>query len=164
MDYSAERLGAEIKRLAKDGRRGLQRILHTDPENNKRALALITQPVDEVTYGQFKDVMEQRNHDVDELVDLFSGKIDEPRKFFERVMTCRWKDTETGRYEDRSDVVIPYKSVIEYYRQELHYFKEATKRQRLCPCGCNKPVFGQYKYASETCRKRLQRRKAVVPA
>jgi hypothetical protein len=38
---------------------------------------------------------------VDDLVDILRGKIDDPREFFERAMTCRW------HYEDRSDVVRP---------------------------------------------------------
>ena len=142
----------------------MKRILHADPEHNAKALAAYKDVPLEVTFGQFRDVMEHRNHDVDDLVRLFDGKIDEPRKFFERVMSCRWKNPETGRFGDRSDVVILYKSVIDFYHQELHYFKEAAKRgQRLCECGCGKPVFGQYKFASDTCRKRAQRRKVIVP-
>jgi len=111
----------------------------------------------EITFRDFRELMERRNHDVDGLVDLFRGKIEDPREFFERVMSCRW------HHEDRSDVVIPYKSLIEFYEQELHYFKDAAKRQRLCECACGKPVFGQYKFASDACRKRVQRRKAIVP-
>jgi hypothetical protein len=110
----------------------------------------------EVTFRDFRELMDRRNHDVDGLVDLFRGKIEDPREFFERVMSCRYHG------EDRGDVVIPYKSVIDFYEQELHYFKDAAKRQRLCECGCGKPVFGQYKFASDTCRKRVQRRKAIV--
>jgi hypothetical protein len=107
--------------------------------------------------------MEQRKHDVDELVDMFRGKIEDPREFFTRVMSCKWKNPNPGRYEDRSDVVIPYRSVIEFYRQELHYFRDtAALRQRFCLCGCGRPVFGQFKFASDGCRKRVQRRKAVA--
>jgi hypothetical protein len=164
MEYSAQRLRAEIKQLDKEGRKGLKRILDAEPEHNEKALLLITTPLNEVTFDQFRVVMEQHNHDVAELVMLFRDKIDNAKDFFERVMSCQWRNPDTGRYEERSDVVIPYRSVIEYYRQELHYFKEAAKKkQRLCECGCGKPVFGQYKFASETCRKRLQRRRAIVP-
>jgi len=144
----------------KDSRKGLKRILDADPEHNETALSLVTSQVNEVTFEQFKAVMEQRNHDVDELTLLFRDKIDNPGDFFKRVMSCKSRNLDV----ERSNVVIPYRSVIDYYRQELHYLKEAAKKsQRLCDCGCGKPVFGQYKFASETCRKRPQRRTAVVP-
>ncbi len=78
----------------------------------------------EITYKDFKALMERRNHDADELVDLFRGKIEEPRQFFDRVMSCHWRNPRTGRYEDRSDVVIPYRSVIAFYQQEVHYLQE----------------------------------------
>jgi|SRR5215813_11305130 len=144
----------DIKKLEREGRSGLKRILDADPEHNRRALELITKAVDEITFGQFRLVMENRSHTVSDLVDLFRGKIDDPRDFFERVMSCQWRNPETRRFEDLSDVVIPYRSVIEFYQQELHYFKDATLHQRLCSCGCGKPVFGQYKFASDACRKK----------
>src|SRR5262249_16245171 len=109
----------------------------------------------EITFRDFRELMERRNHDVDGLIDLFRGKIEDPREFFEPVMSCRW------HHEDRSDVVIPYKSLIEFYEQELHYFKDAAKRQRLCECACGKPVFGQYKFASDPSRKPVQLRKPL---
>ena len=55
----------------------------------------------EITFRDFRELMERRSHDVDGLVDLFRGKIEDPREFFERVMSCRYHG------EDRSDVVIP---------------------------------------------------------
>jgi hypothetical protein len=111
----------------------------------------------EITFEQFRDLVTQRGHDVDGLVAMFRGKIDDPREFFERVMSCQW------HYKDRSGVVIPYRSVVEFYAQELHYYKDvAGARQRLCRCGCGRPVFGQYKFASDSCRKRVQRRDADV--
>jgi hypothetical protein len=111
----------------------------------------------EVTFKEFSELMQRRGHDVDELTMLFRGKIEEPREFFERAISCRVKIN--GRFEDRSGVVIPYRSVIEFYEHELHYFKDTAKRaQRYCLCGCGVPVFGQHKFASEGCRKRLQRK------
>ena len=160
MEYSSERLQAEIKQLEKEGRKGLKRILDADPEHNEKALRLVISQVNEVTFEQFKAVVEQRNHTADELTLLFRDEIDNPADLFKRIMSCRSRNLDM----DRSNVVIPYRSVIDYYRQELHYFKEAAKKsQRLCDCGCGKPVFGQHKFASETCRKRVQRRRAVVP-
>jgi hypothetical protein len=64
---------------------------------------------------------------VDDLVDLFRGKIEDPREFFERVMSCKSKLN--GRYEDRTDVVIPYRSVIEFYQGELGYQKASEAEE-----------------------------------
>jgi hypothetical protein len=131
-------------------------------EQNKRAadLMIAADAAQVVTYKDFGKVMQRRNHDADDLVQRFRGKVDDPRDLFERVMSCRWKDPKTGRYENRSETVIAYRSVIEFYRQELHFFKETAKTsQRYCLCGCGSPVFGQYKFAREACRKRLQRQR-----
>jgi hypothetical protein len=114
-----------------------------------------------ITFKEFRMLMEQRNQGVDDLADRFRGKIDDPREFFERVMSCRVKVA--GHFEDRSDCVIPYRSVIEFYREELHFFKDVAKsNQRYCACGCGTPVFGQFKFARAGCRKRVQRQKAAT--
>src|SRR5438093_11597705 len=82
----------------------------------------------EVTFKDFQRLMTKRRRTVDDLVDIFRGKLDDSRSFFERVMSCQWRNSDTGRFEDRSDVVISYKSVIEFYLKELHYM-EASKRR-----------------------------------
>jgi hypothetical protein len=61
-------------------------------------------------------------------VDIFRGKLDDSRSFFERVMSCQWRNPNTGRFEDGSEVVIPYNSVIEFYLKELRYLED-SKRQ-----------------------------------
>ena len=81
----------------------------------------------EITFKEFRALMEKRKRTVDDLVDLFRGKIEEPREFFERVMSCGVKLN--GRYEDRSDVVIPYRSVIEFYQRELGYQKASEAEE-----------------------------------
>jgi hypothetical protein len=169
-DYGGRPVSIEEARLSNLGNQlkanpALRHILDADPEHNRRALELVKACPVLITFREFQLLMKQRNHDVDELVNTFAGKIDEPRKFFERVMSCEWRNPDTGRLEDRGDVVIPYKSVVKFYQEELHYFKDTAKKsQRLCQCGCGKPVFGQYRFASESCRKRLQRSKVLVPA
>jgi hypothetical protein len=50
------------------------------------------------------------------------------RSFFERVMSCQWRNPDTGRFENRGDVVIPYRSVIEFYLKELNYLEDSKKR------------------------------------
>ena len=82
----------------------------------------------EVTFKEFQKLMGKRRRNVDDLVDIFRGKLDDSRSFFERVLSCQWRNPDTGRYEDRGDVVIPYKSVIEFYLKELHYLEDSKKR------------------------------------
>ncbi len=72
-----------------------------------------------VTFRDFRHVATKRRRTVDELVDIFHGQLDENRPFFERVMTCRSK----GK-EDLSKVVIPYKSVLEYYFKEKSHLED----------------------------------------
>jgi hypothetical protein len=83
----------------------------------------------EVTFKDFQKLMVKRRRTVDDLVDIFRGKLDDSRSFLERVMSCQWRNPDTGRFEDRSDVVIPYKSVIEFYLKEQHYLEDSKKRQ-----------------------------------
>jgi len=88
--------------------------------------------MNEVTFKEFQQLMIGRKRTVDDLVDLFRGKIDDPREFFERVMSCKWK------HQDRSEVVIPYRSVLQFYAKEKEYLmdseqekeKAALKRKR----------------------------------
>jgi hypothetical protein len=82
----------------------------------------------EVTFRDFQKLMAKRRRTVDDLVDIFRGKLDDSRSFFERVIFCQWRNPDTGRFEDRGDVVIPYKSVIEFYLKELHYLEDSKKR------------------------------------
>jgi hypothetical protein len=82
----------------------------------------------EVTFKEFQKLMARRKRTVDDLVDISRGKLDDSRSFFERVMSCQWRNPDTGRFEDRSDVVIPYKSVIEFYLKEQHYLEDSKKR------------------------------------
>jgi hypothetical protein len=84
----------------------------------------------EVTFRDFQKLMLKRNRTVDDLVDIFRGKLDDSRAFFERVMSCQWRNPDTGRYEDRSDVVILYKSVIEFYLKEQVYLEDSLKSRR----------------------------------
>ena len=84
----------------------------------------------EVTFKDFQKLMIKRRRTVDDLVDIFRGKLDDSRSFFERVMSCQWRNPETGRFEDRSDVVIPYKTVIEFYLKESQYLKDTEEEQQ----------------------------------
>jgi hypothetical protein len=110
----------------------------------------------EITFKEFAQLAKRRGHTVDSLTDLFRGKIEDPREFFGRVMSCRY------RGEDRSNVLIPYRSVIEFYRQDCHFFKDLNPGQRSCACGCGLPVFDRKRWASSGCKKRMQRRESVT--
>lgn len=83
---------------------------------------------DLVTYRQFSTTMAKRGLTVAALAEQFKGKIDDPRGFFERAMSCKAHNPETGRTEDRGDVVIPYHSVLKFYFQELHYLADSKKK------------------------------------
>jgi hypothetical protein len=105
----------------------------------------------EVTFKDFAAVARKRGHTAESLADRFRGKIENASEFFERVMTYRY------HREDRSGVVVPYRSVIEFYLEELHYFGDSHKKHRRCACGCGAPVFDRKKWASPACKKRIQR-------
>jgi hypothetical protein len=83
----------------------------------------------EIIFRDFQRLMTKRRRTVDDLVDIFRGKLDDSRSFFERAMSCQWRDPDTGGFEDRSDVVIPYKSVIEFYFKEVEYLKDSEQEQ-----------------------------------
>jgi hypothetical protein len=83
----------------------------------------------EITFEEFRILIEKRRRTVDDLVDLFRGKIEDPRDFFDRLMSCRVKID--GHYEDRGNVVIPYRSVIDFYQRELGYQKASEAEEAI---------------------------------
>jgi hypothetical protein len=105
-----------------------------------------------LTFKEFSQLATKRNHTAESLAALFRGKIDQPRDFFERVMSCRLKDC--------SDLPIPYRSVIEFYQRELHSIADTNARHRRCVCGCGQPVFDRQKWATHGCKKKIQREKS----
>ena len=116
----------------------------------------------EITYQDFSNLAKRRGHTVETLARLFRGKLDvsgnpligandTPKGFFERVMRCRYKS------EDRSDVVIPCRSVIDFYKRETQALTASRPGQRSCACGCRLPVFDRKKWASPGCRSRAAR-------
>ena len=117
--------------------------------------------IPEITFKEFSTLAKKRGHNAESLAELFRGKVEEPREFFERVMSCKY------RGEDRSDVVIPYRSVIAFYQAELHYFADINAKHRRCACGCGQPVFDWAKWATPGCKKKMQRGESltgVLPA
>ena len=84
----------------------------------------------EITFRDFQRLITKRRRTVDDLVDIFRGKLDDSRNFFERVMSCQWRNPDTARFEDRGDVVIPYKSVIDFYLKEQMYLEDLLQGRR----------------------------------
>jgi len=84
----------------------------------------------EVTFKDFQKLMVKHRRAVDDLVGIFRGKLDDSRSFFERVMSCQWRNPDTARFEDRSEVVIPYKCVIEFYLKEQTYLEDSLQGRR----------------------------------
>lgn len=83
----------------------------------------------EITFKEFASLMAKRGRSVDDLVDLFRGKLEDTRSFFERVLACQWRNPETGRFDARGDVVIPFESVIAFYLQELGYWNASKAEE-----------------------------------
>lgn len=79
----------------------------------------------EITFKEFSQLMQKRGRTLDDLVEIFRGKIEDPREFLERALSCKY------HHEDRAGVVIPYRSVIEFYQKELHYYEDQKKRPRV---------------------------------
>lgn len=75
-------------------------------------------PITQVRFRDFAKLAKQKGWTVDDLVDLNGGAIEDARAFFERVLSCRVK-TSRGRFDDLSDVVIPYRSVLKLYVQSV---------------------------------------------
>jgi hypothetical protein len=116
----------------------------------------------EVTFKDFQKLMTKRRRTVDDLVDIFRGKLDDSRSFFERLISCQWRNPDTGRFEDRGDVVIPYKSVIEFYLKETQYLKDSEEEQeRLALRRKRGPVTEQRK---QVLIKQLERARAAKSA
>ena len=111
--------------------------------------------MEEITFKEFAMVARKRGHSAESLADRFRGKIEEPREFFERVMSCKSKG------EDRGGVVILYRSVVEFYQAELHYFGDSNEKHRRCACGCDRPVFDRKKWATPGCRQKAAREKVT---
>jgi hypothetical protein len=106
-----------------------------------------------VTFKDFATLARRRGHTAQSLAARFRGKIENPIEFFDRVMSCRYKG------ENRSDVVIPYRSVIEFHQVELHYFGDLNANHRRCACGCGQAVFDRKKWVSDAHKKRFVRQR-----
>jgi|SRR5215813_2276191 len=97
-----------------------------------------------VTYREFSRLGKKRGWTVEMLAELFKGKIgvddradyfhESLKNYFERILTCRWLNPETRRTEDRSNVVIAYRSVIEFYERELDASEETESKPNSLTC------------------------------
>ncbi len=110
----------------------------------------------EVSFKDFGALAKRRGWTAEFLAEEFRGKIEEPSEFFHRVLSCKYKG------EDRSLVVVPYRSVLEFYHKELSPLI-VEGNVRLCECKCGRRVHGRKSYASVACRKRMERKRSLTP-
>jgi len=108
----------------------------------------------EITFRDFSALAKRRGWTPEFLAERFRGIIEEPRDFFGRVGNCKWH----GEY--RGEVVIPFRSVLRLYSQEMAFQQQEKRRERFCACGCGNRVWDRKKWASTACRKRFQRRES----
>jgi hypothetical protein len=106
----------------------------------------------EVTFADFAALARRRGWSVAFLTERFRGQIEQPQDFFTRVMQ--------GQY---AAVVIPYNSVLAFYRQERGLLG-TDHTGRRCACGCGSPVFDRKRWASRACRQRGYRARTQVAA
>ncbi len=111
-----------------------------------------TEIINGISHKDFARLASRRGWTKETLAELFRGKIEEPMDFFQRVLSCKYKG------EDRSNVVIPFRSVLDFFSKELSFQQDKEGRDRFCACGCKARVWDRKKWASTACRKRFQRR------
>jgi hypothetical protein len=114
----------------------------------------------EVTFGDFHALARRRGWTKEFLVERFREHLNDPPRrpraayeFFEAV----WQ----GQY---AATVIPFRSVLAFYKQELGLLQLASGTDRRCHCGCGARVFDRKVFASSACRKRGQRARQDVAA
>ena len=103
----------------------------------------------EVTFRDFASLVKKREWTPEFLAEKFRGTIEGPSEFFHRCL-CGKPDW---------NVVIPFKSVLDFYWRELSPLIE-EKSVRLCICGCGQRVYGRKQYASSYCRLRGHRQRS----
>ena len=107
----------------------------------------------EVTFKDFAALAKRRGWTPEFLAEEFRGKIEEPSDFFHRILSCKYKG------EGRSWLVVPYRSVLEFYHKELSPLIDEGEI-KTCLCGCGGRVHGRQQYASRYCRLRAYRKRS----
>jgi hypothetical protein len=97
---------------------------------------------EEVSFADFASRARAAGHDVNRLVDLLRGKIEDPREFT-RIFQ-----------PNHADVIVPYRSVLKFYRRLLRI---AERNERACRCGCGVVVFDRKRYATAACKQKSYR-------
>ena len=105
----------------------------------------------EVTFSDFASLAKRKSWTPEYLAEKFRGEIEGPSEFFHRCLS--------GKPE--WEVVIPYRSVLDLYWQELSPSIE-EKSVRFCICGCQRRVYGRKQYAASACRKRAERERSLT--
>ena len=103
-----------------------------------------------ITFKEFASLARSRGWTPEYLAQKFRGKIDGPSEFFHRVLSGKpdWS------------VVIPYRSILELYWNEMSPILDENKSVRVCLCGCNQRVYGRKQYAQSYCRNKAYRNRS----
>jgi hypothetical protein len=105
-----------------------------------------------ITCGDFAKLAKKKGWSAEFLAERFKGLIEKPSEFFHRCLSG----------SSSADVVIPYRSVINFYHQEANPFVREPFT-RLCLCGCLRRLYGRKKYATAYCRKKACLERARNP-
>jgi hypothetical protein len=101
--------------------------------------------MEQVTFADFIRLAARRRWTPESLAKRFRGVIENPSEFFHRVFQSK-----------NATAIIPYRSVIVFYSQELKPQAQAS-RNKSCSCGCGQAVFDRKKWSGPACKKRAQR-------
>ena len=96
-----------------------------------------------VSFRDLASLAKKRDWTPEFLAEKFKGIIEAPSEFFHRCL-CGKPDW---------NVVIPFKSVLDFYWRELSPLIE-EESVRFCICGCQRRVYGRKQYATSYCRKK----------
>lgn len=110
--------------------------------------------VHEVSFKDFSELARRRGWSVEFLAERFRRRIEEPVDLFTRILTSKYKN------EYRGDVLIPFRSILELYGQEIGFHQQEQGREKFCACGCGARVWNRKKWANQGCKKRAQRGKS----
>jgi hypothetical protein len=86
--------------------------------------------MDQVTFTDFTKLAARRHWTPESLAKRFRGVIENPSELFHRVFESK-----------NAAAIIPYRSVIAFYSQELSSHNVLVTKHRLCACGCSQLVF-----------------------
>lgn len=125
----------------------LHEILTKDDEPTATARALMRLDNDRSNLWRLYQAGKQALPTPEYQAERFPNKIERPSEFFHRVFQAR-----------HAAVMIPHRSVLDFYTSALHDHQDSIGRHNPCACGCGQPAFDRKKWASAGCRKEYSER------